>query len=448
MASGDAWGNLTNRSGVTGKVNTEPLACPASNKNQLTTCSLNYDPAGNVTAYGTAAYTYDAENRLLSTAGVTYTYDGDGKRVKKSSGTLYWTGTGSDNLAESDLTATMQKEYIFFNGNRVARRDLSDGSVKYYFSDRLGSASVVTNAVGTMPPLEESDYYPYGGEISLTNGDPNTYKFTGKERDAESGLDEFGARYYASSLGRFMIPDWAAAPTAVPYAHFGNPQSLNLYGYVQNNPTTLGDPDGHCAILCTALIGAAVGAVIETAVELHKGEPLSGKRIGAAALGGAIAGATLGVGTAAGTALGLGANAAAAVEVTAGAAGNIAGGVAERGIDDGASAAFNGGEMVKDGAFGAAGAGLGKVLGKAGAVMAGEKELSQVNSKLGYAKLGAKHQQRLLAQQKVLQVAVAQSAVVAEVVSETVKEGTKKVTSEEKERAQSKHAKVEHAGFN
>ena len=139
----------------------------------------------------------------------------------------------------------MQKEYIFFNGKRVARRDLSDGSVKYYFSDHLGSSSVITNATGTMPPLEESDYYPYGGELSLTNNDPNAYKFTGKERDAESGLDEFGARYYTSSLGRFMIPDWAASPTTVPYAHFGNPQSLNLYGYVVNNPLSLRDDDGH-----------------------------------------------------------------------------------------------------------------------------------------------------------------------------------------------------------
>jgi RHS repeat-associated protein len=68
---------------------------------------------------------------------------------------------------------------------------------------------------------------------------------TGKERDSESGLDMFGARYYGSSLGRFMTPDWAAKPTAVPYAMFGNPQSLNLYSYVNNNPTTTRDPDGH-----------------------------------------------------------------------------------------------------------------------------------------------------------------------------------------------------------
>jgi RHS repeat-associated protein len=56
----------------------------------------------------------------------------------------------------------------------------------------------------------------------------------------------FGARYYGSSLGRFMTPDWAAKPTAVPYAMFGNPQSLNLYSYVNNNPTTTRNPDGHC----------------------------------------------------------------------------------------------------------------------------------------------------------------------------------------------------------
>jgi RHS repeat-associated protein len=68
----------------------------------------------------------------------------------------------------------------------------------------------------------------------------------GKERDEEDGNYYYGARYYASFMGRFMTPDWAAKPTAVPYAHFGNPQSLNLYSYVQNNPTTLGDPDGHC----------------------------------------------------------------------------------------------------------------------------------------------------------------------------------------------------------
>jgi len=89
-------------------------------------------------------------------------------------------------------------------------------------------------------------YAPYG-ELHWTSGsDPgNHYLFTGKERDTETGLDYFGARYYDSAMGRFLTPDWADKPTAVPYANYGNPQSLNLYAYVQNKPTTVEDPDGH-----------------------------------------------------------------------------------------------------------------------------------------------------------------------------------------------------------
>src|SRR5580658_1585573 len=78
---------------------------------------------------------------------------------------------------------------------------------------------------------------------------PSARKFTGKERDSESGLDMFGARYYGSSLGRFMTPDWAAKPTTVPYASLGNPQTLNLYSYVHNNPLSFQDKDGHYEIV-------------------------------------------------------------------------------------------------------------------------------------------------------------------------------------------------------
>jgi RHS repeat-associated protein len=71
-------------------------------------------------------------------------------------------------------------------------------------------------------------------------------RYTGKERDAESGLDYFGARYYASSMGRWLSPDWSAKPEPVPYADLSNPQTLNLYSYVHNNPLSSTDPDGHC----------------------------------------------------------------------------------------------------------------------------------------------------------------------------------------------------------
>jgi RHS repeat-associated protein len=74
---------------------------------------------------------------------------------------------------------------------------------------------------------------------------PQTYKFSGKERDTETDNDEFGARYYSSSLGRFTIGDWSAVPVAVPYADLTNPQTLNLYAYVKNNPLRYTDPTGH-----------------------------------------------------------------------------------------------------------------------------------------------------------------------------------------------------------
>lgn len=87
---------------------------------------------------------------------------------------------------------------------------------------------------------------PYGDGLSCTGGaDATEQHFTGKDHDAESGLDYFYARYYSETLGRFMTPDWAAAPAAVPYAAYGDPQSLNLYAYVQNNPLTGIDADGH-----------------------------------------------------------------------------------------------------------------------------------------------------------------------------------------------------------
>ena len=69
--------------------------------------------------------------------------------------------------------------------------------------------------------------------------------FTGKERDAESGLDYFGARYYGSNMGRFLSPDWSAKQEPVPYAKLDNPQTLNLYAYVGNNPLSRIDKDGH-----------------------------------------------------------------------------------------------------------------------------------------------------------------------------------------------------------
>ena len=80
-------------------------------------------------------------------------------------------------------------------------------------------------------------------------------RFTGKERDTESGLDYFGARYYASSMGRWMSPDYDDDNDEiepVPYANPENPQTLNLYSYVVNNPLSKTDATGHTHQECGA----------------------------------------------------------------------------------------------------------------------------------------------------------------------------------------------------
>jgi RHS repeat-associated protein len=240
----DAWGNLTNRSGVTGmgSCQTEGLSATATAQNQLSGIGLVYDAAGNVTTDNLGnTYTYDAENRIATVAGYTYSYDADGTRMEKadgSSGTMYWFGPGSEVLTESSLTGTINEEYVYFNGQRIARVDRPSGTVNYYFSNHLGSASVITSATGVIQ--EQTDFFPYGGVAYVSGGDPNHYKFTGKERDAESGLDNFEARYLGSSLGRFMSPDPAGLLAQKP----GYPQSWNLYAYAMNNPLIIIDPTG------------------------------------------------------------------------------------------------------------------------------------------------------------------------------------------------------------
>src|SRR6185437_11105877 len=244
----DAWGNLIGKN-IT-KCGAENLPLTALVNNQLS--GYGYDAAGNMTTDPTdnVSAFYDPENRIARATTIqgvfTYSYDGDGNRVEKSgsgTGALYWYMTPGV-VAESDLTGNLKSEYIFLNGQRVARRDFgSPSGVFYYFSDHLRTASVITDSAGNIK--SDSDYYPWGGELQFTNTDSNRYKFTGKERDSESGLDYFGARFYSSGLGRFITPDWDEKTTTVPYAHWADPQSLNLYGYVRDTPETLIDEDGH-----------------------------------------------------------------------------------------------------------------------------------------------------------------------------------------------------------
>ena len=110
-------------------------------------------------------------------------------------------------------------------------------STTYYHGDHLGSSRMMTGYNGY--PVWQATYLPFGQEWN-PQATVNHYKFTGKERDAESGLDYFGARYYASLAGRFSSTD----PVIVTPDRLGDPQQFNLYAYTRNNPLRFIDPTG------------------------------------------------------------------------------------------------------------------------------------------------------------------------------------------------------------
>ncbi|MGH9788091.1 MAG: RHS repeat-associated core domain-containing protein [Candidatus Acidiferrales bacterium] len=181
----------------------------------------------------------------------------------KSTGKVYWHGPGGEVLLEGDPAQTfIYDEHVYFNAQRIARRSQTSqttSSVFYFFSDHLGSARIVTNSSGTV--VEDSGFYPFGAERVVTDTLNNNYKFTGQERDPESGLDYFIARHYAFTLGRFLQPD------STSYSSAHNPQSWNLYAYTLNNPLKFVDPTGNSVEVtncpdereCTRAIANATG---------------------------------------------------------------------------------------------------------------------------------------------------------------------------------------------
>jgi RHS repeat-associated protein len=134
----------------------------------------------------------------------------------------------------------------------------ASGGTYYYVEDMLGTSRVMTQANGTV--CYDADFDPYGGEHPYTDNCPQNYKFEGKERDIETGNDEFGARYYSSRFGRWLSADWSSTSVAVPYANLTNPQTLNLYSMVADDPESFADLDGHCDWCSRALKSLEIGA--------------------------------------------------------------------------------------------------------------------------------------------------------------------------------------------
>ena len=223
--------------------------------NQISKSGYRYDAVGNMTLDELDhTYQYDAENHLKSYdggVGAAYTYDGEGHRVKKVTGN----GTLSTTFVY-DAEGKLVAEYATNTGS-------SDVGARYLTQDALGSTRVVTTSSSKAPTAlnaaslvtSRSDYLPFGEEIKVGVGgrvqaqgylygsgvvDNTRQKFTGKERDDETGLDYFGARYYANTQGRFTSVD----PVKVTKARMLDPQRFNLYAYVRNNPLIYVDPNG------------------------------------------------------------------------------------------------------------------------------------------------------------------------------------------------------------
>jgi RHS repeat-associated protein len=147
---------------------------------------------------------------------------------------------------QGPYTVTVAAQVISNAGVVAARFDDAtlNGSNLLFAEDSLGTTRVTTDPSGVV--CYDADFYPFGGERTpYTNSCSPTYKFEGKERDTETGNDDFGARYYSNRFGRWLSADWSAIPVPVPYANLTNPQSLNLYAMVGDDPETFADLDGH-----------------------------------------------------------------------------------------------------------------------------------------------------------------------------------------------------------
>ncbi len=243
----DQWSNLTGIGAVSGYggCTQEGLSVGVTANNQLYATGFSYDDSGNMVRDARNSYVWNSESEIKSAAGITYVYDGDGNRLAKSSGKTYWYGLGGEVLDESNSTGSITDEYVYFDDKRIAHRDAS-GNIYYYAEDKLVSARTLVLA-GQTSPCYDADFYPYGGERDITTNCTQAYKFEGKERDAESGNDDFGARYYESTLGRWLSADWSNDPSPIPFADLTDPQTLNLYAIVGDAPESFTEVDGHCS---------------------------------------------------------------------------------------------------------------------------------------------------------------------------------------------------------
>ncbi len=172
----------------------------------------------------------------------------------------YVLGPGGEELTQLDGNNQWQRTNVYGAGKLLATYDLvnSQPALHFQLTDPLGTRRMQTSAVGQ--PETDIQSLPFGDLLNsfpdqyapATADDATPLHFTGKERDSESGNDYFGARYYASTMGRFLSPDYqdlddGDTPEAIPNGTPSSPQSLNLYAFTSNNPLSRRDYDGHAS---------------------------------------------------------------------------------------------------------------------------------------------------------------------------------------------------------
>jgi RHS repeat-associated protein len=201
--------------------------------------NYTYDSAGNVTNDGVHTYQYDAENRLVSVdSGSTgqYAYDASNRRYKKmtSGATTHYIWQGSQVIAEYDgSTGASTADYVYSGSRMIAKA--AGLTTQYFLSDRL-SVRLMLNTSGTV--IGRQAHLPFGEDFA-ESGTQEKHHFTSYERDGESGTDYAVNRQYSQSVARFNRPDLYHQSY-----NFKNPQTLNRYEYVENDPINLHDPLG------------------------------------------------------------------------------------------------------------------------------------------------------------------------------------------------------------
>ncbi len=236
-------GNMTSKSGTTLDYGT---TSPKHGVKTYGSASYTYDANGSMTAKGDLSIKYDPEHRpvRVQDGSTIYrvAYDGDGVRRKRldSNGTIHYLGHYERNVGNgSDTTEVVTKYYYATLGammRLIAFR--RGGTLHWAGTDHLGGTIRVLDS--SFAAVDGMRYEPYGEDRDSGDSLNTDRKFTGQTEDESIGLYWYQSRAYDPEIGRFVSPD-----VVVPEP--GNPQALNRYSYVYNNPLKYVDPSGHSA---------------------------------------------------------------------------------------------------------------------------------------------------------------------------------------------------------